>query len=166
MRYYLVVANQTLGHPQLIDTIVACTETGPCRFHLVVPATQSHAYDHTRWTRAEATAIARCRLEATLARLKRLGLAVSGEVGDPSPIMAIDEVLNRTRFDALILSTLPVGASRWLRRGLPQRIERLFHLPVRLVVCGARGGDVDLPRAEAAGPPLERVPRATVDVGS
>jgi hypothetical protein len=149
MRHYLVVANQTLGHPQLIDTIVACRQAGPCTFHLLVPATQSHAHDHTRWTRSEATAIARCRLEAAVARLKRLGVPVSGEVGDPSPIVAIGEAMNRSRFDTLILSTLPVGASQWLRRGLPQRIERLFHIPVRLIVCGHRPADEVVLPAEA-----------------
>jgi len=159
MRHYLVVANQTLGNPQLIDTIVACTQAGPCHFHLLVPATQSHD-DHTRWTRPEATAIARCRLETALARLKRLGVPASGEVGDPSPVVAIGEVVSRVGFDSLIISTLPVGASQWLRRGVPQRIERLFHLPVRVVVCGAtRGGEVNLPQAEQA-------PRTTAEVGS
>jgi hypothetical protein len=80
-------------------------------------------------------------------------------VGDPSPIVAISEVVNRTSFDALIISTLPVGASQWLRRGVPQRIERLISLPVRLVVCGARGAEVNLPRAE-------QEPRAAAQVGS
>jgi hypothetical protein len=162
MHHYLVVANQTLGNPQLIDTIVACRQAGPCCFHLLVPATQSQD-DHTRWTRPEATAIARCRLDTALARLKRLGVPASGEVGDPSPTVAIGEALNRDAgFDSLILSTLPEGASQWLRRGVPQRIERLFHLPVRLVVCGATGREVNLPQAERA----ERAERATAEVGA
>ena len=33
----------------------------------------------------------------------------------------------------MILSTLPVGPSQWLRRDVPARIERLFNIPVELV---------------------------------
>ena len=47
--------------------------------------------------------------------------------------MAIGEVLRRRSFDTLILSTLPVGPSQWLRYDVPSRIERLFNMPVELV---------------------------------
>lgn len=135
MRHYLVVANQTLGQPQLAERILACMEAGPCDFHILVPAT--HANDHSRWTPGEATAIAQRRLAAALARFRQLGAEVHGEVGDPSPMVAIGEALRHRRFDELILSTLPPGPSRWLRQGLPERIEQDFRLPVTHVVAVA-----------------------------
>ena len=135
MRHYLVVANQTLGQPQLLDKLQACMAEGPCRFFLLVPAT--HAHDLVRFSPAEAYAIARHRLDHALARLRRLGADVYGEVGDPSPIVAIGDVLRLRDFDELILSTLPPGPSQWLRGGVPEGIERLFHLPVTLVVAQA-----------------------------
>lgn len=135
MRHYLVVANQTLGQPQLAKRILACMETGPCDFHILVPAT--HANDHARWTPGEATAIAQRRLNAALTRFRQLGVEVHGEVGDPSPMVAIGEVLRHRRFDELILSTLPPGPSRWLRQGLPERIEQVFHLPITHVLAVA-----------------------------
>lgn len=148
MRQYLVVANQTLGQPQLLERLQACMIDGPCRFFLLVPAT--HAHDRGRFSPVEAHAIAQHRLDGALARLRRLGADVHGEVGDPSPIVAIGEVLRHREFDELILSTLPPGPSQWLRRGVPDGIKRLFHLPVTLVVAP----DVEIP-APLATPPLE-----------
>ncbi len=135
MRHYLVVANQTLGQPQLIEKVQECMAEGPCRFFLLVPAT--HARDHIRFSPAEAYAIAQRRLDAAVAGLQRLGADVRGEVGDPSPIVAIGEVLRHRDFDELILSTLPPGPSQWLRRGVPEGIERICHIPVTLVVAPA-----------------------------
>jgi hypothetical protein len=133
MRHYLVVANQSLTQPRLTETILACRDAGPSDFHLLVPATLTQAHTRARLTRAEATGLAQGRLHAALARLKALGVAVSGEVGGPSPVVAIGEILSRRSFDELIISTLPAGPSQWLRRGLPERVERLFNLPVTLV---------------------------------
>jgi hypothetical protein len=131
MRHYLVVANQTLKQPELTEKIRAIIDAGPCDFFLLVPATRAH--DPVRWTPADAVAVARRRLDGALERFRALGADVVGEVGDPSPVVAIGEVLRRRSFDALILSTLPVGPSQWLRHDVPARIERLFNLPVELV---------------------------------
>jgi len=135
VRHYLVVANQTLGQPQLIEKLQACMAEGPCSFFFLVPAT--HTHDRIRFSAAEAHAIAQHRLDAMLNRLRRLGADVGGEVGDPSPILAIGEKLHDRDFDELILSTLPPGPSQWLRRGVPEGIQRLFNLPVTLVVAPA-----------------------------
>jgi GABA permease len=131
MRHYLVVANQTLKQQQLTEKIRTCIDAGPCDFFLLVPATRAHG--PLRWTPADAYAVARRRLESGLERFRALGADVVGEVGDQSPVVAIGDVLRRRSFDALILSTLPVGPSQWLRHDVPSRIEKLFGLPVDLV---------------------------------
>ena len=131
MRHYLVVANQTLKQPELAEKIRACNDAGPCDFFLLVPATRVHG--PVQWTPADANAVARRRLDGALERFRALGADVVGEVGDPSPVAAIGDVLRRRSFDTLILSTLPVGPSRWLRHDVPGRIQRLFNLPVELV---------------------------------
>lgn len=136
MRHYLVVANQTLGQPQLIEKLQARMAEGPCEFFFLVPAT--HAHDHVRFSPAEAYAIARHRLDSALDRLGRLGARVHGEVGDPSPIVAIGELLRHQVFDEVILSTLPPGPSQWLRRGVPEAVEQLCNCPVTLVVAPDR----------------------------
>ena len=140
VRRYLVVANQTLGQPKLLETLLERAESAPSDFHLLVPATLAH--DPVRWTPTEAAAIARRRLDRALTLFRDLGLNVHGEVGDPSPIVAIGEALRHRHFDELILSTLPPGPSRWLRRGLPGRIEQLFSLPVTLVTAVSEAAEV------------------------
>jgi hypothetical protein len=136
VRHYLVVANQTLGQPQLVDKILQLAEAGPCDFHLLVPATHANAYG--TWTPAQAVAIARARLASALARLAELGVTAHGEVGDPSPMAAIGEVLRHRRFDALVISTLAQGPSQWLRRRLPERVEDVFRCPVLLVTAPSK----------------------------
>jgi hypothetical protein len=150
MRHYLVVANQTLRQPELAEKIEACIDAGPCEFYLLVPATRAH--EPVRWTPADAVALARRRLDGALARFRALGAEVFGEVGDPSPVVAIGAVLRRRSFDALLLSTLPVGPSQWLRHDVPARIERLFNIPVELVTPPLDLDlDLDLIAADADG---------------
>ncbi|MGY1622082.1 hypothetical protein ACI789_07810 [Geodermatophilus sp. SYSU D00965] len=48
--------------------------------------------------------------------------------------MAATAALARFPADAVIVSTLPLGLSRWLRRDLPGRLERAARLPVEHVV--------------------------------
>jgi hypothetical protein len=145
MRHYLVVANQTLKHPELTEKIRTCIEAGPCDFFLLVPATRTHG--PVRWTPADAFAVARRRLESALERFRALGADIVGDVGDPSPVMAIGELLRRRSFDALILSTLPVGPSQWLRGDVPARIDQLFGIPVVLVTPPS---EIDIDLAVAA----------------
>lgn len=128
MRHYLVVANQTLGAEQLAAKVRECMQAGPCRFHIVVPAT--HPKDHATWTEGQAHAIAERRLEAALARFRELGAEVDGEIGDENPMLAIRDTLLAGKYDEIILSTLPSGPSRWLKQDLPHRVERGFDLPM------------------------------------
>ena len=134
MRRYLVVANQTLCGERLLAEIHRRAAAGPCQFHVVVPAT--HARDHMVWTEGHDRVIAHGRLTEALERFRADGVVVDGEVGDASPIAAIGDVIRREPpFDELILSTLPPGMSRWIRQDLPHRIERVFDLPITLVVA-------------------------------
>jgi hypothetical protein len=142
MGRYLVVANQTLAGEALASKVRELARAGPCSFHVVVPATppQDHA-----WTEGEARAIATRRLDAALTRFGDLGLEATGEVGDASPMLAIEDALREHGpFDAVVLSTLPPGISRWLKLDLPHRIGSVFGLPVHHVIgelerLGSRG---------------------------
>ncbi len=128
MRRYLIIANQTLMSAQLRDTLIARNDTDDCEFHIVVPATRSRG--SAIWTEGRAIAHARHALDDGIRYFDHLGTAATGEVGDENPILAVSDVLQRTRFDAIIISTLPPGISRWLKRDLPHRLARRFGLPV------------------------------------
>jgi hypothetical protein len=129
---YLVVANQTLAGEPLVSRIRELSRSGPCAFFLIVPATPPR--DHP-WTEGEARATARARLDEALMRLSGLEVKVEGEVGDGNPMLAIDDaVREHGPFAEIILSTLPPGASRWLRLDLPHRVAASFGLPMTHVV--------------------------------
>jgi len=77
--------------------------------------------------------IAQSRLNQALTQLRSEGLDARGDIGDPEPLTAIEDVLAGQQFDEIIISTLPSGISHWLRMDLPQRVERKFKLPVTTV---------------------------------
>jgi hypothetical protein len=58
------------------------------------------------------------------AHMRQTGLEVRALAGDPDPLRAVLEVYSPAEFDEIIVSTLPAWGSRWMRSGLPQRIER------------------------------------------
>jgi hypothetical protein len=132
MRHYLVVANQTLGGEPLLTHIREAMSLGACAFHLVVPATP--AKEHLTYTEGEARALAEGRLQDGLTRLRAEGASVTGEVGDPSPMQAIDDAVRHEEFDEMILSTFPPSISRWVKLDLPQRVKRRYGIPVTHVV--------------------------------
>ena len=132
MRRYLVVANRTVGGMHLVYKVRECMTSGPCRFHIVVPA--SHPIGDLTWTEGHDRAAAEGRLAEAMARFRESGAVVTGEVGDTSPVDAISDVLRREAFDEIIVSTLPPGFSRWLRQDLPTRVRKQFGLPVHHVV--------------------------------
>lgn len=135
MERFLVVANQTLGGGHLVDEVRRRLRAGACRFHVVVPVTP--VAEHGTWNEGHSRVEAEKRLEVALDRFRQLGADATGELGDPSPVLAINDALRHQSFDGIILSTLPSGVSRWLKLDLPHRVERDFALPVTHVVAQA-----------------------------
>lgn len=135
MRRYLVVAHQTLGSPELLETMRDLLATGPCTFHLLVP--EFHGGAGLTWTEGQVRVEAARKLEEARLRFLAAGIPVSGEIGDANPVDAVSFVLRRDGDDVfaeVIVSTLPTNVSRWLRMDAPRRIERIVRLPVRHVV--------------------------------
>ena len=132
MRTYLVVANQTLGGEHLVNEVRSRLSSGPCQFHVLVPAT--HPDDHAVWTEGEAQGIARRNLVRALEIFRDLGAEADGEIGDEQPLTAIQDVLRQREFDEIILSTLPPGISKWLGQDLISRVKRASPIPVTHVV--------------------------------
>jgi GABA permease len=133
MRRYLVVANRTLGGDHLMSALRERISQGECALHVLVPA--SHPPGGAVWTEGEAMAHAREQLDHALARFGALGVEVTGEVGDASPVRAVGDVLLHDTFDEIILSTLPPGPSRWLRQDVVHRLQRGVDVPVTHVVA-------------------------------
>lgn len=132
MRRYLVIANVTVTEPHLLDKVRQCMAAGDSSFHLLVPASPSH--DGLTWTEGQARAAAQEQLTAGLHAFGELGAQVTGEVGAASPVDAADDVLGRETFDEILLSTLPLGPSRWLKQDVVTRMQRHVDIPVTHVV--------------------------------
>ena len=125
----LVVANQTAESDQLLDALRERAERGPCKFHLLVPATPhgaTWAMDmHAGGEEAEE------HLKRAVQRYRDAGLEVDdGKIGDPDPVAAVQDALNFKEFDEVIVSTLHRRLSRWLKLDLPHKVEHAFGKPV------------------------------------
>jgi hypothetical protein len=129
----LVVANRTAESPELLDALRTRTVQGPCEFTLLVPATPhgiAWAADmHAGGDEAEV------HREAFVEELRQEGLDVANaRVGDPDPLAAIQDECNFNTYDELIVSTLPLHVSKWLKVDLPRKARAATGLPVMHVV--------------------------------
>jgi hypothetical protein len=130
----LVVAHRTAAAPVLADAVRRRAAAGPATFTLLVPRTP-HGLHRLMLMDPEDTDDSEAReiLDRALPLLSAAaGGPVAGLVGDPSPLTAIEDVVNREPFDEIILSTLPKRLSRWLRLDLPSKAGGLG-LPVTVV---------------------------------
>jgi hypothetical protein len=67
--------------------------------------------------------------------LREEGLNVGdAKVGDPDPLAAIQDECNFHEYDELIVSTLPLHISKWLKVDLPRKAQAATGLPVKHVV--------------------------------
>jgi nucleotide-binding universal stress UspA family protein len=129
----LVVANRTAESEELLDALKARAAKGPATFNLVVPSTPhgvAWAADmHSGGEEADA------HMQTAVDRLRDAGLDVEGQTGDPDAWCAVQDAINLTGpYDEVIVSTLPVKLSKWLKMDLPHRVERGTGLPVTHVI--------------------------------
>ncbi len=106
----LVVANRTARSADLEEAMRARADQHPVAFTLVIPVGRG-----LQGRRA---------VEELGTHMRQAGLKVRAVAGDRDPLRAVLEVYSPAAFDEIIVSTLPAWGSRWMRSGLPQRIER------------------------------------------
>ena len=121
----LVVANRTAAAPRLLKAVEQRAAEAPCRFTLLVPdVANARAAD---WTLDTARGLLR----------KAAGAPVGALTGGPDPFTAVKDAVATGDFDEIIISTLPRGVSKWLRRDLVTRVRGLG-LPVTSIIPGDR----------------------------
>jgi hypothetical protein len=126
----LVVANRTASSDELLEALKAKAQTkehGEAgRLYLViVPQERGDA---------AATRRARKRLALVIDRLRNAGLFASGMTGDPDPYTATINALQSFRVDDIVISTLAVTKSGWLRADLVERVRNASGKEVEHIV--------------------------------
>jgi nucleotide-binding universal stress UspA family protein len=130
----LVVAHQTAATRPLLDAVRERARRSPARFHLVVPR-QPHGMHKVVDPLEAGEEEAQHVLADALPKLSAAAATeVSGEIGDPEPLMAIQDAVNLGHYDEIIISTLPLGISRWLKLDLVSK-ARALGLPVTHVLA-------------------------------
>jgi hypothetical protein len=133
----LVVAHQTAVGNALLEAVRERAALGPARFHLVVPRSPHGMHkvvDPLEAGEAEAQGVL---AQALPSLSEAAGHSVTGAIGDAEPLMAIHDAVNLGHYDEIIISTLPLGVSRWLKLDLISK-ARALGLPVTHVAAAAR----------------------------
>ena len=135
--HVLVVAHQTAATPGLLDAVRERAQRSPATFHLVVPQ-QAHGIHKVIDPEDSGVDEAQHVLEAALPKLSEVaGHDVTGSIGDAEPLMAIQDAVNLGEFDEIIISTLPLGISRWLKLDLVSKARGLG-MPVTHVAASSK----------------------------
>ncbi len=139
--HVLVVAHQTAATPGLLAAVreraAAGARAGGVQFHLVVPR-QPHGMHKLVDPQDTGEDEAQQVVAAALPKLSEAaGHQVTGELGDSEPLMAIHDAINLGHYDEIIISTLPLGMSRWLKLDLVSKARGLG-LPVTHVQAPSR----------------------------
>ena len=126
MARILVVANKTCESPDLLEALR--TKGTEHEYLLVVPASggvlekaadPDAAREHTE-----------PHLQAALETFRAEGFQMEGSVGDSDPVAAVQDAANFNDFDEIVISTLPLRVSKWVKLDLPSKAERATGLPV------------------------------------
>lgn len=149
MRYLVVAHHETeeehqavmkgaappdMGHEAIAEKTSELISKHPgAQFHLLMPATPPPEGRLT-WNRDEARELARKRLEFALQFAESRGHKMTGELGGEYIVNSILDVVRREKFDAIVMSTRPLGLSRLIAMDIVSRTRRLTGLPVIHVI--------------------------------
>jgi hypothetical protein len=128
----LILASETIGGANLLETVKRRAEADDVRFFVCVPQTRPR-HGNVIYDDAVRDA-AQIRVDLTLAFLRELGVEGRGAIGDPDPFNAAMDAISEWGIDEVIVSTRPAPTSGWMRRDLPERIQQASGLPVEHVV--------------------------------
>jgi hypothetical protein len=131
-RHVLVIANEPLSGAELRERILA-RDGERVEIDVLAPVLTSRVHLSVSDIDRE-VAEAHGRLERSLAWARAQGIVARGEVGEPSPITAIEDELRDFGADEVIVVTHPRERETWQERGELKRLRRELDVPVTHVV--------------------------------
>ena len=147
MSHILVVANETVAGPSLIEALKRRAADGVDLITVLSPVSHPHTsyvvYEDTRRVAASR------RLERTLSVLHEAGIAADGLVVEADPADAVRDAIAvlEPKITEIVVSTHPKERSAWLRRKVIDRIRDAAQgLPVEHVVVDlvSEGGEANV----------------------
>jgi hypothetical protein len=154
----LVIANEKLLGAQLRDELERCSAE-PSEVHVVCPALNPRL-KHWVSDEDEARSAARKRLDACLQSLAKEGITASGTIGDPDPLLAVQDALWTFEADSVLVSERAADSANWLERRFVARAGKRFTLPISSIGSYAFVEDAFVePEVESAiGPDTRHLP--------
>jgi GABA permease len=145
----LVLGNETIAAPELLAALRALDAERKAEYYVCVPANPvdtgqaEHKGAVFIWEATQEAA--QRRLDYTLRALRTDGLQADGALGDYRPLRALADAVAQFHPDRLVICTLPLDRSTWLRYDVVDRARTSYDIPIMHVIA-------HLPVPEAAAP--------------
>jgi GABA permease len=137
-RRVLVLANETVAADELLEELRRIDEARHAQYYVCVPAnpvdTGQAKHKGAVFLWQATMEAAQRRLDYTLNTLRKDGLQADGALGDYRPLRALADAVASFRPDQLVISTLPLEQSTWLRYDVVDRARSSYDIPVTHVI--------------------------------
>jgi hypothetical protein len=131
LTHTLVVANQTLPSPDLVERLLGLAKERPHRFTIIAPAAEG----------VSGATVSR-HLAELMAELYRHDIDATGQPMSSDPFLAVKEAIEHYHVDDVLISTLPGEESRWLESDLIGRVREITDKPVAQHESGRAPGAI------------------------
>jgi hypothetical protein len=152
-RRLIAIVTDTLEGDQPIEELTRGSNGDGVQVRLIAPAVEANVFRHTMGDIDEPKREAEERLKVSLAALRDSGIEVSGGIGDPDPVQAVEDALLEEPADEVLIFEHAEGQARWYEDGLFEKAQENIEPPLRMIVVEAHGAEpdevVDVERAGA-----------------
>jgi len=142
-RRLIAIVPDELHGSEPVEQIRACADGEGVELRVVVPAVEENVLHHTFGDVDEPNRQAQERLVHVLKLLRDSGVEVSGEVGDPDPVLAAQDALLKAPADEVLIFEHDRAHARWYENGLLERAQESIEPPLRMVVLESADGQPD-----------------------
>ena len=157
--HVLLIATEELGGATVIEELRReLREANAEKLMVIAPAVERSPLHHALGDVNTARREAEKRLAASLAELRRAGIAALGEVGDSDPLVAAKDALRQFGADEVLIVAHAEDQARWFEDDLFERARTELHPTVRLITLRREGDDAEprLAGVEESGPGRDR----------